>query len=326
MTGEASESVKPYASQRPVVVIGGPTASGKSDAAIAVAEAFGGTVINADSMQIYQELRVVTARPDDAMMAIVPHRLFGALSVRERCSAGRWRALAVAEIEAAHAAGRVPVVVGGTGLYLKALTEGLAQMPDIPEAVTTAAAELMAEAGPATFHERLAEIDPQAAASIRPSDRQRLQRAWSVMTHTGRSIAAWQAAAAPSSDPYAFHTVLLLPDRKAVYAACDRRFARMVDAGAVAEVEALLALDLDPDLPAMKAVGVPEIAAYLRGELDRPAMLEAGQRATRRYAKRQYAWFRHQTAADQILGAQYSESLPEKFFPKIRQFLLTLEG
>jgi tRNA dimethylallyltransferase len=325
MTGERSEAVEPNASLRPVVVIGGPTASGKSDAAVAVAEAFGGTVINADSMQVYQELRIVTARPDDAMMAAVPHRLFGLLSARERCSAGRWRDLAVAEIDAAHAAGRLPVVVGGTGLYLKALTEGLAPMPEIPDAVSRDAADLMARCGPEGFHRRLAAIDPAVAAAVRASDRQRLQRAWAVKTHTGRSILDWRAGTAAAAPAYAFHTIVLLPDREAVYAACDRRFARMVEAGAVAEVDALMAMALDPDLPAMKAVGVPEIMAHLRGVLDRAAMIEAGQRSTRRYAKRQYTWFRHQTAAEQILVAQFSESLLREFFPKIRQFLLTLD-
>jgi tRNA dimethylallyltransferase len=318
--------VQPKAGLRPVVVIGGPTASGKSDAAVAVAEAVGGTVVNADSMQIYQELRVVTARPDDAMAVAVPHRLFGVLPAWERCSAGRWRAMAVTEIDAAHAAGRIPVVVGGTGLYLKALMVGLAEMPDIPASVTGQAADLMARCGPEAFHARLADIDPVAAEAVRPSDRQRLQRAWSVVTHTGRSIAEWQRASTAPTEPYAFHVLHLMPARETVYAACDRRFESMIESGAIEEVRALAALALDPDLPVMKAVGVPEILAHLRGGVEREAMIAAGQRATRRYAKRQFTWFRNQAAADQILDAQFSESLFEKFFPKIRQFLLTLDG
>ncbi len=326
MTGAASRAVEATSGQRPVVVIGGPTASGKSDAAVAVAQAIGGTVINADSMQVYQELRVLSARPDDAMMATVPHRLFGVMPARERCSAGRWRALATEEIDVAHRGGRVPVVAGGTGLYLKALTEGLSLMPEIPPSVTAEAAGLMDRLGPSAFHERLAAIDPAAAGALRPSDRQRLQRAWCVIAHTGRSIVDWQAAPAQAPTSYAFHVLHLRPPRASVYAACDGRFARMVEAGAVEEVRALAAQALDPDLPAMKAVGVPEILAHLRGEIGRDAMIEAGQRATRRYAKRQYTWFRNQTAADQILDAQFSESLLEKFFPKIRQFVLTLAG
>lgn len=326
MIGDQSEAARPAADRRPVVVIGGPTASGKSEAAVAVAGAVGGTVINADSMQVYQQLRIVTARPDDAMMAAVPHRLFGVLSVRERCSAGRWRELATAAIDAAHAEGRVPVVVGGTGLYLRALTDGLAAMPAIPAPVTRAAADLVDRCGPAVVHERLASIDPAAARVLRPTDRQRLTRAWAVMTHTGCSIVDWQANADAARAPYAFYTLVLLPPRETAYAACDRRFAAMAEAGAIEEVAALMAMDLDPSLPAMKAVGVPEIMAHLRGMLSRPAMIEAGQRATRRYAKRQYTWFRNQTAAARIIDAQYSESLMEELFPKIRQFLLTGGG
>ncbi len=329
MTGDkqrdsaASDRRKAKPPARYAVAFGGPTASGKSAAALAAAKEFGGVVINADSMQVYRELAILTARPDAASMADVPHRLYGVLSAGDACSAGRWRAMALAEIDAAQAAGKLPILAGGTGLYLEALRDGIAPIPPVPENIRERARALgLAEDGPA-LHARLARIDPAAAAALRPSDRQRIVRAWQVMTATGRSILEWQREGGDQDAPE-LTTFLFLPERAALYAACDRRFEQMIEAGAIDEVQALLAMGLDPGLPAMKAVGVREIAAYLRGEIGRAEMIARGQQATRNYAKRQYTWFRRRVPAARIFDEQYSERLDRDIFTKIRESRLTL--
>ncbi|WP_207481616.1 tRNA (adenosine(37)-N6)-dimethylallyltransferase MiaA [Arenibaculum pallidiluteum] len=283
-----------------VVVVGGPTASGKSAVALHLAEALGGTVVNGDSMQVYRELRVLTARPGEEEERAVPHRLYGVLPARERCSAARWRDMALEAIDGSAAAGRLPVVVGGTGLYLRTLMEGIAEIPAIPEPVRAEARARHAALGGPAFHAELAARDPAMAARIFPGDTQRLIRAWEVLSATGRSLAAWQqdgqqdgqqdcGAARPR-----FLQVLVLPPRHVLYARCDRRFLTMLERGALDEVRALDALDLDPDLPILKALGVPELRAHLRGELPLDAAVAAAQMQTRRYAKRQTTWFRNQ--------------------------------
>jgi len=316
----------------PVVLVAGPTASGKSAWALALAEACDGVVINADSMQVYRELSVLTARPGPTQTARAPHRLYGVLSGAERCSAGRWRALALAEIAAYHAAGRLPLLVGGTGLYLRALERGLAPVPEVPAAVRAAAVALHREIGGAAFHRRLAARDPEAAGRLRPSDTQRLVRAWEVIEATGRPLASWQAQGGDGEGgdgrpAYRFLRIVCLPPRPALYAACDARFLRMVERGALDEVRALLGLGLDPALPVMKALGVRELARHLAGELDLAAAVAAAQQATRNYAKRQTTWLRTQVlSADPaavLVGEQYSESLKAEIFPKIRRFVLT---
>ncbi len=321
--------------QKPLVLmIAGPTASGKSALAAAVAEAWDGTVINADSMQVYRELSLLTARPRGAELAAAPHRLYGVLSGAEACSAGRWRALAVAEVEAALAAGRLPILTGGTGLYLKAFAEGLNEIPEIPAAVRAAARAELAEMGKAAFHARLAERDPEMGRRLQPGDSQRLLRAWEVLTATGRSLAAWQAQPTEPA-PYRFARLCLLPPRPDLYATCDARLEAMVapksaGGGALEEVEALLALGLAPELPVMKAVGVPEFAAYLAGEASLEDALAQAQQATRRYAKRQMTWLRHQFLGNDptvnVIETQYSESQMQEIFAKIRQNLLTLRS
>ncbi len=320
----ASERRKGNAPSRRAIAFGGPTASGKSAAALAAAREFGGVVINADSMQVYRELAILTARPDAAAMLAAPHRLYGVLSAGDACSAGRWCAMALAEIDAALAEGKLPILAGGTGLYLEALRNGLAPVPAIPDDIRERARALLADADGPALHATLARIDPAAAAALRPSDRQRIIRAWQVMTATGRSILEWQRDTQPAEDVVELATFLFLPERQALYAACDRRFAEMIEAGAIEEVKALLALGLDPALPAMKAVGVREIAAYLGGEIGRAEMIARGQQATRNYAKRQYTWFRHRVPAVGIYDAQYSERMDRDIFTKIRETRLTL--
>ncbi len=309
-------------SPAPVILIAGPTASGKSALAVELAAALDGTIINADALQIYRDLRVLSARPDEAALARVPHRLYGYLDAAERGSAGRWRALALAEIADAHRAGRLPIVVGGTGLYLRALQHGLAAIPPIPAEIREEAAALHRALGGAAFRKRLAALDPVAASRLAPGDRQRLMRAWEVVSATGRSIGEWQGDSAAAL-PYRFASILLGPPREALYAACNARFLGMIAAGALDEAAALAARGLDPELPAMKAVGVPELLRHWRGEIALADAVAAAQQATRRYAKRQMTWFRHQMVPDLVLGAQLSESLLRCSRHFIDCFLLT---
>jgi tRNA dimethylallyltransferase len=290
-----------------VIIIAGATASGKSALALALAEHYRGTVINADALQCYRDLRILTARPDAVEEARAPHRLYGFLDATERGSAASWRELALAEIAASLAAGRLPILVGGTGLYLRAVREGLAEVPDIPPAIREEATALYARLGGAVFRVELARLDPVSAARFPPGDKTRLTRAYEVARATGKPIGEWQARSAKPA-PYHFATILLVPPRAALYAACDTRFAAMIDSDGLDEAAALLARNLSPDLPAMKAVGLPELFCHLRGEITLPEAIAAAQQATRRYAKRQMTWFRHQLNAELICVEQYSES------------------
>jgi tRNA dimethylallyltransferase len=276
------------------LIVAGPTCSGKSALSLALAQRLGGVVINADSMQVYRELRVVTARPTAAEEALVPHALYGVRAAAEPGSVAWWRAAALAQMEAAREAGRLPILCGGTGLYLAALVQGIAPVPEVPGAVRDEARGLLAAEGAAALHARLAAADPRTAAGLRPSDGQRLARAWEVWRATGRGLADWQSE--PSEPPdWCFRMVLLDPPRAALRAAIATRFTAMLAAGALEEVRALLSLGLDPALPAMRATGVPELAAVIRGEA---GSAEAEQRAviaSGQYTKRQGTWFRHRS-------------------------------
>jgi tRNA dimethylallyltransferase len=311
----------------PVILVAGPTASGKSALALELAAALGGTIINADALQAYRDLRILSARPDEAALARVPHRLYGYLDAAERGSVGRWRALALCEIAASHRAGRVPILVGGTGLYLRALQHGLASIPPIPAAIREEAAALYRALGGVGFHERLAAQDPVAAARLSPGDRQRLMRAWEVVHATGRPLSEWHGgewqAGPAAASPFRFACLLLAPPREALYAATDARFLGMIAKGALAEAAALAARGLDPGLPAMKAVGLPELLRHLEGDITLDEAVAAAMRATRRYAKRQMTWFRHQMVPDLVLTAQLSESLLRCSRHFIDRFLLT---
>jgi tRNA dimethylallyltransferase len=308
----------------PVVVVAGPTASGKSRLALDIAVEFRGTVINADSMQIYRGLAVLSAAPDEGARARVPHRLYGALDPAEPCSAGRWRAMAVAEIGAAAAESRLPVVVGGTGLYLRALIDGIARIPPIPAAVRTAVRERLARVGAAALHAELALRDPATASRLRPADSQRIARAVEVLDATGTPLSAWIGDGRDEAGgAFRFHVILLMPPRDQLYAAIDARFEAMLAAGALDEVRSLAGRGLDPALPAMKALGVPELLRLVAGQSSLEEAVRCGQQATRRYAKRQRTWFRHQLAADQVIFAQYSERRRSEIFSQISSFLLT---
>ncbi|WP_293905840.1 tRNA (adenosine(37)-N6)-dimethylallyltransferase MiaA [Phenylobacterium sp.] len=275
-------------------LIAGPTASGKSALALRLAQAVGGEIVGADSMQLYAGLRVLTAGPTPEETARAPHHLLGTVDPADGWSVGRWLRAATETIGAIQARGRDVIVVGGTGLYVRALTAGLAEIPPIPPFVRRAAEAELATLGEDAFRGRLAKADPAAANRIAPGDRQRLVRAWEVYSTTGKALSEWQAADEPPLAPGSWTAVALEPPRDALYARCDARLAAMAADGALDEVAALVARDLDPNLPAMKAVGVREFAAHLRGETSLEAALAAAQQETRRYAKRQTTWMRGQ--------------------------------
>ena len=279
----------------PLIVIAGPTASGKSALAIALAQQISGVVVNADSAQIYRDLRILSAAPTNGDLAKAEHRLFGERDGALPCSAADWASLARAEIESIHSSGRTPILAGGTGLYLRTLLQGIAPVPGIDPDVRAH----IREAAPADNRARLETLDPQAAARLRPADVARNNRALEVIVSTGRTLAEWQKARKGGiADEIDLRPLILLPPRDWLYARCDERFARMIDQGAVAEVEALIARRLSPSLPVMRAIGVPELSSYLLGERSLDEAIAAGQQATRRYAKRQYTWFAHQPPAD----------------------------
>lgn len=262
-----------------------------------LAQEHGGTVINADAMQVYRDLRVLTARPGPADEDTVPHALFGTVDAAARHSVMAWLADAGREIAAARAAGRLPVVVGGTGLYLAALTEGLSPVPPVPDEVRAFWRARQQREPSEALHAELSRRDPVMAARLRPSDPQRLVRALEVIDATGRSLADWQAErSAPVVEPASAVRLVLAPPRPHLRAVIGRRFEKMLDEGALAEVAALVARGLDPSLPAMKAIGVRPLAAFLAGRLDRSAAVEAAVTETRQYAKRQETWFRHRFA------------------------------
>jgi len=282
---------KPAPGKPPLALIAGPTASGKSALALALAEQANGVVINADSAQIYRDLHILSARPSPQEQARAPHRLYGTRHGAEPCSAADWAAEARQEIAAAHAGGRLPILVGGTGLYLRTLLGGIAPVPAIDPQVRAEVRALPTAAA----HAALRQADPAAAARLRPSDTSRIARALEVVRSTGRTLTQWQQQRTGGiADAVTLRPLILLPPRDWLYARCDRRFEAMMSAAGIAEVEALLARDLPPSLPVMRAIGVREIAAFLAGDLTREEALAAGRQATRNYAKRQYTWFRHQ--------------------------------
>jgi tRNA dimethylallyltransferase len=307
---------------KPVVIIAGPTASGKSHLALDIVREFTGTVINADSMQVYRDLRVLTARPGPEAEKVAPHRLFGVLPAAEACSVGRWLKLAVAEIEQAQGEGRLPVVVGGTGLYLKALIEGLAEVPEVSAEINAEVRRRYDEIGGAAFRAELATLDPDGAAKLPAGDTQRLKRAMAVVKATGRPLAHWQRrqADAPRID-VRFGLIQLTPPRDALYAAVDARFDAMLAAGALDEVRELMVLDLDPGLPAMKALGVPELSRHLAGDLTLTEAVQQAKQATRNFAKRQLTWLRNQVAADLEIDETYGPAMRDRAVDFVRAFV-----
>jgi tRNA dimethylallyltransferase len=277
------------------ILIAGPTASGKSALALALAEKHRGTIVNADSMQVYRDLRIITARPSAAEEARVPHRLYGHVDASENYSVGRWCQDARAALDEARREGRLPILVGGTGLYFKALTQGLSAVPPTPPEVRTMVRGRCDAEGAAALHAELARRDPAMAERLKPGDRMRIARALEVLEATGRSLADWHRDAMPAIlDPDEALKIFLAVDRDELHRRIDARFDAMLAAGALDEVRALSARGLDPMLPAMKAHGVPWLRQHLAGEISLEAAAAGGKQDTRRYTKRQVTWFRHQ--------------------------------
>ena len=277
------------------MLIAGPTATGKSALALDLAEKIGGTVINTDSMQVYADLRVLTARPAPEEEARVPHRLYGHVDAAVNYSAGSFVIDAAAALGEARAQTRVPIFVGGTGLYFKALTRGLSAVPPIPAEVREAVRARLERDGVEVLHEELARHDPVSAARLKPRDRTRIARALEVVEATGRALADWHSEGQPPLLPQgAFRALFLAPEREALYARIDARFDVMLKSGALEEVARLAARQLDPLLPAMKAHGVPPLMRHLKGEIALEEATGVGRADTRHYAKRQFTWFRHQ--------------------------------
>jgi tRNA dimethylallyltransferase len=277
------------------VLIAGPTASGKSALALALAERFGGTVINTDSMQVYRSLRIITARPTPGEEARVPHRLYGHVDAAVNFSAGAWLADAGKALAEARAQNRFPIFIGGSGLYFKALTRGLSAVPPIPSEIREDVRARLDCDGVEALHAELARRDPVSAERLKPRDRTRIARALEVVEATGRTLPDWHREGLPPLlPPGAFNALFLAPDRDALYARIDARFEAMLEAGALEEVAKLAARGLDPLLPAMKAHGVPALIRHLKGELTLQEAAEIGRADTRHYAKRQFTWFRHQ--------------------------------
>jgi tRNA dimethylallyltransferase len=277
------------------VLIAGPTASGKSALALALAERAGGTIINTDSMQVYRDLRVITARPTAEEERRVPHLLYGHVDAGENYSTGRWVADAARALEEARGARRLPIFVGGTGLYFKALTKGLSAMPPVPAEVRARVRGEAERASAADLHARLARIDPRTAAGLRTSDRQRVIRALEMFAATGRPLAEWQERPGePILESDQTIALFLSIDRRDLWQRIDKRFDAMLSAGALDEVRALAARKLDPALPAMKAHGVPWLMRHLAGEISLEDAAAGAKADTRYYSKRQETWFRHQ--------------------------------
>jgi tRNA dimethylallyltransferase len=275
------------------ILIAGPTASGKSALALALAAEIGGTIVNADSMQVYRDLRVITARPTPEEEARVPHRLYGHVDAAENYSVGRWLADVRPVLDEARAAGRVPILVGGTGLYFKALTQGLSNVPPVPQEIRANVRARMAAEGPAALHAELLRRDP--STQLNPGDRTRIGRALEVLQATGRPLSEWhrEGLAAPIDAANAVK-VFLAPERDELRRRIDARFDAMLAAGALGEVRALGRRKLDPLLPAMKAHGVPWLIRHLTGEITLAHAAEGAKNDTRRYTKRQFTWVRHQ--------------------------------
>jgi tRNA dimethylallyltransferase len=277
------------------VLIAGPTASGKSALALELAQAAGGLVVNADSMQVYRDLRIITARPAPDDEARAPHRLYGHVDAAVNFSAGHWVTDAAAVLAEARAQRRPAIFVGGSGLYFKALTRGLSALPPIPPAVRDSVRARLERDGIEALHAELARVDGASAGRLKPRDRARIARALEVVEATGRSLTDWHRDGLPPLlPPGQVRALFLAPEREALYTGIDARFDAMLAAGALDEVAALAARQLDPLLPAMKAHGVPALIRHLRGEITLDAAAASGRADTRHYAKRQFTWFRHQ--------------------------------
>lgn len=305
----------------PVICIAGPTASGKSALAMKLAARVRGEIVNADSMQVYKDLPCLTAIPSAADRKAVPHHNYAVLDGSERCSVARWLDMTRQVVADIRARGHVPLLVGGTGLYIRAALDGITPLPDIPPDIRARSVAMHREMGGRAFREELARHDPELAHRLKDGDSQRLVRGMEVALATGRPLSELQEAPPEGALEGPVLTVLVMPERRELYHRIDTRLPRMLANGAIAEAQRIAARNLDPSLPVMKAVGLPPLLDYTRGLVTGDAAVELACRDTRRYAKRQITWFRHQFSAmfseENICGEQYSESFFDKILSKV---------
>jgi len=299
------------------ILLAGPTASGKSALALDLAQHLDGVIINADSMQVYKDLNILTARPSAADEARIPHELYGTVDGAERYSVGRWLADLHQAVENTRAKGKWSIIVGGTGFYLNAAEQGISAIPDIPERARAAATAFHKERGGQAALDKLHELDPVIAKRLEAGDSQRLVRALEVVMHTGKPLSYWQSRPREGGLSGRAIKIAHIPERGDVYERIDNRFAAMVDGGGLAEVDALLGRHLAPDLPVMKALGVAALAALARGEIDNETAIYQASRDTRHYAKRQMTWLRNNFISNYENNETYSHQLHQKIFSKI---------
>ena len=299
------------------IILAGPTASGKSALALDLAAEIDGVIINADSMQVYADLRILTARPSTADEVLLPHRLYGVIDGAERYSVGHWLRDLQKIVQEVRAQGRWPILVGGTGFYLNAAEYGISSIPNIPDAVRAEATDIYAELGGQGCLDKLRDWDPLIARRLQPRDKQRLIRALEVVLHTGKALSYWQNLPRKGGLTGQALKLAHIPDRKIIYQMIDTRFDKMAENGALQEVERLVARGLCSDLPVMKALGVSALSAYLRGEIDKQRAIYLACRDTRHYAKRQMTWLRNNFISNYENNETYSDNLARKIFPKI---------
>ena len=310
--------------QQPIIVIGGPTASGKSHLATVIAKKHDGVIINGDSMQIYREIPIISAQPSEKERLDVPHALYGALPASESCSVAKWLKMVFPLIDKAHAESKSPVIVGGTGLYLKSLVYGISPIPDVDPEIRKKIMEQKESLGNQNFHEKLRTVDPVMAERLHPNDSQRMTRAMEVLEQTGVSLADWQKKPLIQRyNPESFKTFFVNPPREQLYQQCDARFLAMLENGALDEIRTLDALNLAPSLPSMKALGVPELLQFLHEKSSLDGAIAAAQQSTRNYAKRQVTWFNHQFNDASIVSYDSKEAAEEVILSELSQFLLT---
>ena len=302
------------------IVICGPTASGKSALAMKLANELNGEIINADSMQVYNELKILTSRPSINDTENIPHNLFGIRKMVEPCSVNIWIKLAKKSISQIIDRGRIPIACGGTGMYIHYLSKRLSKIPEIPNTVRLQAREKLKVLGNENFSKELIKLDPLLGNKIPFGDSQRLTRAWEVMKATGQSLAAWNMESDQATDLNLYH-VLLIPDREILYRICDQRFLGFMDQGAVAEAETIKNMNLDPSLPAMKALGLSQIIKYLDGEMNLDDAIKQAQQKTRNYAKRQMTWFRNQLKPNFSYTKPYDGSIDQGLMIEVSKFL-----
>jgi len=303
------------------VIICGPTGAGKSSLALNLAEKFEGVIINADSVQIYREIKILSGRPTSDDYRKAPHRLYGIMSIFKPCTLGIWRKMALETIKECELSGRLPIICGGTGLYIKFLLNELSTIPEISPSIKLEAREKLKELGNENFRELLSKNDPASASRIKSGDTNRLLRAWEVFTATTKPLSYWHKKSRKAGSQHKFFKVCLMPERKALYSICDQRFLEFVEQGAVEEARAFDFITASPELPASKTLGLLELIKYTKGELELSDAVEQAQRATRRYAKRQLTWFRHQLDEDFLIQNLSCRKTVSDCFKKIVNFL-----